>query len=878
MKLIEIVVNVPIRRTFGRNAPPPPAEQASAGEHAGEDAAENNLQTFHYHLPPELEGEVQPGHLVWVPFGPQKLQGVVLRAADFSPVPTKAVLRLARPEPVLTPVQIKLAEWVATQYVAPLAEAVKLFLPPGLLARQDGTPGVRAKRELRIALLVDGVEADERLATLARVTQASKILAWLLTQVQPQGTAGGNAIPPASVAWKEIKLATGVEARTALLTLQEAGLIAVEDGFVRLAVDHSHGRAVLHTMQGLDKYRPVMAALAAAARPMWKSELYAQVACDLSLLRNLQTAGIVDLQEEGRVRDPLAGRSYVTTTAPALTSEQRAVWQQVQTAFDELPAERTPFLLHGVTGSGKTEIYLHAIAETLQRGRQAIVLVPEIALTPQTVARFAGRFPGRVTVIHSELTTGERYDVWRAIRAGQYDIVVGPRSALFAPMARLGLIVIDEEHESTYKQDAEQWGSFKVFYDARRIARQYAAMTESLLIMGSATPSLDVYYAAQQGEFRLLAMPRRVLGHRGANTGETLYAELPPVEVVDMRQELRAGNRSIFSRSLAAELLATLDTDEQAILFLNRRGTHTFVMCRDCGHVEECPRCDTPLTLHETGMRAAATQKLVCHRCNYQHAVPAVCPVCKSKRIKFFGAGTERIEEAVQEIAPHARVLRWDADTTMQKGSHEAILQRFANQEANVLIGTQMIAKGLDLPLVTLVGVIAADIGLFLPDFRSGERTFQLLTQVAGRAGRSERGGRVVIQTYRPEHHAIQAAARHDYAAFYARELAFRREHLYPPVRRLARLIFWEKNEQKAKRECERMAAILRVRAGQLAGQLAPQAGLFDVMGPAPAFFERFRGSYRWQILVSAPDPAAFLRGIDIPFGWRVDVDPAGVL
>lgn len=870
MNLIEIAVNVPIRRTFGRSAPPAPVDDADEGEH--------NLQTFHYHLPPELEGEVEPGHLVWVPFGPQKLQGVVLRAADFSPVPTKAVLRLARPEPVLTPVQIKLAEWIATQYVAPLAEAIKLFLPPGLLARPDGTPGVRARRELRIALLVNPVEADERLEGLARVTQASRILAWLLAQVQAQDTPGSHAAPPLAVPWQEIKLATGVGERAPLLRLQEAGLVTVADGDVRLAVDHAQGRANLHAMQGLDKYKPVIAALATAGRPLWKSELYAQAACNLGMLRDLQKAGIVDLQEEGRARDPLAGRSYAKTTAPLLTSEQRAVWQQVQTAFDEPAAERAPFLLHGVTGSGKTEIYLHALAETLQRGRQAIVLVPEIALTPQTVARFAGRFPDRVTVIHSELTPGERYDVWRAIRAGQYDIVVGPRSALFAPMARLGLIVIDEEHESTYKQDAEQWGSFKVFYDARRIAQQYATMTGSLLIMGSATPSLDVYYAAQQGEFRLLNMPRRVLGHRGADAGETVYAELPPVEVVDMRQELRAGNRSIFSRSLTAELLATLDADEQAILFLNRRGTHTFVMCRDCGHVEECPRCETPLTLHEAAVREVAPQKLVCHRCNYQRDVPAMCPVCKSKRIKFFGAGTERIAEAVQEIAPHARVLRWDADTTMQKGSHEVILQRFANQEANVLIGTQMIAKGLDLPLVTLVGVIAADVGLFLPDFRSGERTFQLLTQVAGRAGRSERGGRVVIQTYRPEHHAIQAAALHDYAAFYGRELAFRREHLYPPVRRLARLIFWEKNEQKAKRECERMAAILRARAGQLAGQLAGQSGLFDVMGPAPAFFERFRGSYRWQILVSAPDPAAFLRGIDIPFGWRVDVDPASVL
>ncbi len=868
MKLIEIAVNVPIRRTFGRNAPPPPRDFDEGGEEAADNADESNLQAFHYHLPPELETVVEPGHLVWVPFGPQKLQGVVLRTADYSPVPTKAVLRLARPDPVLTAIQIRLAEWIATQYVAPLAEAIKLFLPPGLLARADGTAGVRAKRELRIMLLVHGDEAQQRLATLATTTQASKILAWLLEQP------GAEVRAATSVTWKAIKRAVGVSQRGPLASLQEAALVAVEGDSVRLAVSAEQAETALHSMQGLDKYAPVITALEAAGAGLWKSELYKQVECDLNLLRDLQGAGIVDLQEEGRTRDPLAGRSYTTTSAPLLTSEQRAVWQQVEAAFDEQPAVRKPFLLHGVTGSGKTEIYLHAIAETLQRGRQAIVLVPEIALTPQTVARFAGRFPGHVTVIHSELTTGERYDVWRAIRAGQYDVVVGPRSALFAPMARLGLIVIDEEHESTYKQDAEQWGSFKVFYDARRVARQYASLTGSVLIMGSATPSLDVYYAAQNGEFRLLEMPRRVLGHRGSDAGETLYAEMPPVEIVDMRQELRAGNRSIFSRSLASELLATLDADEQAILFLNRRGTHTFVICRDCGHVEECPRCETPLTLHEASLQRGIPQKLVCHRCNYQRPVPTVCPVCNSKRIKFFGAGTERIEEAVQEIAPHARVLRWDADTTMHKGSHEAILRKFASQEANVMIGTQMIAKGLDLPLVTLVGVVAADVGLFLPDFRSGERAFQLLTQVAGRAGRSARGGRVVIQSYRPEHHAIQAAAQHDYAAFYAREMAFRREHLYPPVRRLARLVFWEKNEQKAKRESERMAALLRTRAAQL----EPEPGLFEVMGPAPAFFERFRGSYRWQILVSAPEPAAFLRGIDIPFGWRVDVDPVGVL
>ncbi|MCB0150442.1 MAG: primosomal protein N', partial [Caldilineaceae bacterium] len=462
-----------------------------------------------------------------------------------------------------------------------------------------------------------------------------------------------------------------------------------------------------------------------------------------------------------------------------------------------------------------------------------------------------------------------RYDVWRGIRAGRYDVVIGPRSALFAPMPRLGLLVIDEEHESTYKQAAEEWGSYQVFYDARAVARRLADLTGSVLIFGSATPSLETYLAAEQDDLILLEMPRRVMGHRVTTTGEEVeYAELPPVEVVDMRQELRAGNRSIFSRTLSSQMMLTMEAHQQAILFLNRRGTNTFIMCRDCGYVEECTRCEVPLTYHET------TARLVCHHCNRTYPVPVECPECGSKRIRFFGAGTERIEEAVKEILPQARVLRWDADTTGRKGSHEAIMAAFAAHEADILVGTQMIAKGLDLPLVTLVGVVAADVGLFLPDFRSSERTFQLLTQVAGRAGRSERGGRVVIQTYRPDHYVIQAAAHHDYAGFYAREMQFRREHGYPPIRRLARLIFWEKRPDVARREAERMAAELRHRVEKM----GVEGEGITLLGPAPAFFERYRGYYRWQILVRAPEPAALLRGLDIPFGWRVDVDPASLL
>jgi primosomal protein N' (replication factor Y) (superfamily II helicase) len=805
MRFAEIIVNVPIRRSFRAEAGPEVEDRLADSEE--EQAPASSLQTFHYHLPSDLEQAVEPGHLVWVPFGRQEVQGVVVGMAATAPVATKPVARLARPDPVFTPAQLALAAWIADTYVAPFSEAVKLFLPPGLLLKEAQASQVRAKRELQVELIADAATVGERLPAL--------------------------------------------------------------------------GRSL--------KYAAVLERLQAAGQPLWKSELYASVEADLALLRKLQSAGLVRLTERVKLRDPLAGRIYPSSRPPALTSEQASVWQQVREAGfwsalaadgnggQPKPGESAPkFLLHGVTGSGKTEIYLRAIEQTLSLGRQAIVLVPEIALTPQTVARFAGRFPGRVTVIHSALNRGERYDVWRMVRNGDFDVVIGPRSALFGPLPRLGLIILDEEHESSYKQDSEEWGSYTVFYGARTVAHKLAELTGSMLILGSATPSLESYQAALRGEIKLLEMPRRVLGHRPAPSTATvlgvrpdvLYADMPPVEIIDMRQELRAGNRGVLSRSLQAELHTTLDAGEQAIFFINRRGTNTFILCRDCGHVQECTRCEIPLTYHERA------DLLICHRCNRRYPVPSICPACESKRIKFFGTGTQRVEEYIQQIAPRARLLRWDADTTTGKGSHDAILQRFSTHEADVLVGTQMIAKGLDLPLVTLVGVVAADVGLFLPDFRSGERTFQLLTQVAGRAGRSDRGGRVVIQSYRPDHYAIQAAAQHDYAAFYRREIAFRTEHGYPPVKRLARLVYWDKRLDKAQTAAEKMAVQLRGRVESMG--LAGEA--IAILGPAPAYFARRRSFYRWQILLRAPNPAEILRRVDIPFGWRVDIDPMTIL
>lgn len=880
MTFVELIVNRPIRRSFHQVDAPPPADPAADEDLFVDSGAPQpiklaspnrvtQLDTFHYHLPVELENIICPGHLVWAPFGGQRVQGVVVRLADSSPVTTRPILRLARPEPVLTPAQVELAIWIATYYVTPLAEALKLFLPPGLLSKDEARATVRAKRELQITLVAKPDEINTKLATLSRQSAQVKILDWFLEN------------PTGRFSPSEVQSACQLSTPSALHTLIKQGVLVKQADEIALAVSPGEAEKLLRAAQGITKYLPVLDTLTTITGPIWKSELHAKVEVNLPLLRSLQAAGLIHLTEQVRFRDPLGGRSYVQTTPPPLTAEQARVWAAIEACcFAQPPSMQNgedkqtaaQFLLHGVTGSGKTEIYLRTITEILARNLQAIVLVPEIALTPQTVARFAGRFAGRVTVIHSGLSTGERYDVWRHIRDGKFDVVIGPRSALFAPLPRLGLLIIDEEHETSYKQNAEEWGSFTVFYDARTVARQLAVLTSSILLLGSATPSLESYTAAMSGELKLLELARRVMGHQPAQhaaDGKTaLYAEMPPVEIVDMRQELRAGHRSIFSRSLLSELHATLDAGEQAIIFLNRRGMRTFVMCRDCGDVQACRRCDVPLTYHEN------SEVLLCHHCNQRYPIPTLCPKCQSKRIKYFGSGTQRVEETIKEIVPHARLLRWDADTATGKNSHEEILRRFAAHEADILVGTQMIAKGLDFPLVTLVGVVAADVGLYLPDFRSSERTFQLLTQVAGRAGRSVHGGRVVLQTYNPEHYAIQAAAQHDYQAFYRRELSFRQDHGYPPLRRLARLIYWDKKLEKAQSASEMMAAMLRQRLLDLGmeGEAA------TVLGPAPAFFARYRGYYRWHVLLRAPDPAQILHTVAIPFGWRVDIDPMSML
>jgi primosomal protein N' (replication factor Y) len=819
-------------------------------------------QTFTYHLPGELSDRLGVGSLVVVPFGPRRLYGVVVGLSDESPVSeTRPVESSVDDEPVLTPAQVALARWMSREYLAPLWQCLALMLPSAVMGRAD----------VQVELVKEIEEGDAK-------TEAQE---QLITVLGDKGALRGgqlNRLLPREQ-WQRAadQLARrGVVVKSSFLTPPRTRPHQVRTvEWIACDADADDALAGLRSAC----YPAIVEFLRAEGGPVDVSWVYAETGCQRHHLDKLAERGLVAFDAEETWRDPLADETFVPDTPPPLTSDQQSVWNEIESRISSL---RPPvFLLHGVTGSGKTEIYLRAVAKALAQGKQAIILVPEISLTPQTVHRFGARFGQRVAVFHSALTEGQRYDVWRQIRAGLKDIVIGPRSALFAPLPRLGLIVLDEEHDASYKQEAPP-----PRYHARDAAVELARLTGATVILGSATPSLAAYVRARRGEWKLLEMPRRVMGHvrRIADlqarynlpqtrflpvredAAEARYMELPPVQVVDLRAELRAGNRSIFSRALQGAMDEAIGRGEQAILFLNRRGTATFVLCRDCGYVVHCPRCETPLTYHGPSAR------LVCHHCDHRQPQPESCPQCGSDRIRYFGLGTERVEREVHRHWPEARTLRWDRDTARNHAAHAAILHLFSTGLAHILVGTQMIAKGLDLPLVTVVGVISADTALNLPDFRAGERTFQLLEQVTGRAGRGLLGGRVILQTYHPDHYAIAAAAAHDYAGFAAQELTFRREQGYPPYRRLAKLVYEDTSPSRARAEAEAQAESLR---DALARRGLPTT---DLIGPAPAFFARLRGRYRWQLLLRHTDPAELLRAVEIPAGWRVDVDPVSML
>ncbi len=536
-------------------------------------------------------------------------------------------------------------------------------------------------------------------------------------------------------------------------------------------------------------------------------------------IKGLERAGAIHIEITDSYRNPVKVEDKALQKN-ILSKSQKNIVDTILQEFDA--GVRKPYLLHGITGSGKTEVYMQLIAEVIKRGRQAILLIPEIALTYQTLLRFYKRFGDRVSVMNSTLSVGEKYDQCERAKKGEIDVIIGPRSALFTPFPNIGLIVIDEEHEGSYKSE----GTPK--YHARETAMEVARLHNASLVLGSATPSMEAYYRAMQGEYGLFTLKERLTG-----------GELPTVHVVDLRNELVEGNRSIFSRKLQELLKDRLSKGQQSMLFLNRRGYAGFISCRSCGHVMKCPHCDVSLSEHKNG-------SLMCHYCGYSEAKPVKCPECGSKYISGFRAGTQQIEEKLKELFPEIRTLRMDADTTKTKESYEQILSAFANEEADVLIGTQMIVKGHDFPKVTLVGVLAADLSLCVGDYRCGERTFQLLTQAVGRAGRGSLPGEAVIQTYQPEHYAVVHAAAQDYESFYQEELIYRELSGYPPVAHMLAVQIYAKTEENGKVLAERMADVVKSMTESL---LAEEEKVL-VIGPAPAAIGRINDIFRFVFYV----------------------------
>jgi len=808
--------------------------------------------TFSYTIPPELN--ISVGQAVWVPFGSRLIQGLVLRLSDEPAAEHPADLSARLKEiagivadfPSLSQMQIKLAQWISEHYFAPLFDALALMLPPGFERRavtcfqltdsQVDLPLTPEQRQVLHIMRREGKISLPELEKAIGKRKARQITDQLLDR---------------QLITKTLELE---KARVKPKTLPYIKLIAdreeIEVAKARLDKSRAYKQAEL------------LEFLIGQTQPISISELRKSLNCSLATIKALESRHLVSVERLRVRRDPLAHLSFTTSPPPVLTSSQQAAWESIQDVIvGEARQYSSPpvFLLFGVTGSGKTEIYLRALAQVIAAGKRGICLIPEIALTQQTVERFANRFPGRVAVLHSSLSLGEQFDEWQWIMEGNCDVVIGPRSALFAPLPGLGLIIIDEEHEWTYKQEDKS-----PRYHARDAAIKLAQLSDAVVILGSATPDIGSFHKAQQGEYHLIELKERITPR--PSTQRPGCSALPEVSIVDLREELKAGNTSLLSRSLLVAMKETLALGEQIILFLNRRGTATFVRCRNCGFIFRCPRCSIALTYH------SVEKRLICHRCRYSIPVPQSCPRCFRHNLRFLGIGTQRVEEEIRHFFPEARLLRWDRDVITRRYAHEELLKNFRDHKADVLIGTQMIAKGLDLPQVTLAGVINADTGLNFPDFRSSERTFQLLCQVAGRAGRGVKAGKVIIQTYSPDNYIIEAAARHDYLGFYYKEIDYRRRYNYPPFSQLVRLVYSHTNEELCRREAERVHRLIldeKAREGMVD---------FNIIGPVPTFAFRARGRYRWQLFLRGPDSTRMLSRLTLPRGWTIDVDPVGIV
>jgi primosomal protein N' (replication factor Y) len=788
-------------------------------------------QVFTYSVPQELASRIAVGCQVVVPLGARAVPGFVVRlhsepqVSDLKPV--QQLLREALPLP--TPL-IELARWMSDYYMCPMGDALQPVLPPG---------SPRLARRARLAVAPD----TEAVRSLCRESPDCAVAVRLLREAggemslqRVEREAGAEAVRRLRAKGIVAVAARVVAKRPATATMVELVQPAAE---VRRAAESLRGRA--------PKQALVLETLLAARGPLEIGRVARQAKATAQSVRGLAAKGLVRMFGRPLRRAPWENARLVEDVPARLTSEQEQALTRIGSALEAGAAQT--FLLHGVAASGKTEVFVRAAQRALEAGRQAIILMPEISLTAQAVGIFRGRFGDRVAVLHSALAPGERFDEWRRIHSGEATVVIGARSALFAPCPKLGLIVLDEEHDPSYKQDHPPR------YHARETAIERARLEGAVVVLASATPSIESFHHARSGKHALLSLTTRV-GDRPP----------PVVETVD----LRGVRKSVFTPRLVFAMKRALDAGEQIILFLNRRGYATIVLCPECGAVLRCPHCDVALVFHRAG------RTVECHHCGLSDPAPTTCAGCGGANIQFAGWGTERVEQELRRLLPQARPTRMDRDTTAPKGAHVRIVDDFRRADADVLVGTQMVTKGFHFPGVTLVGVLCADVALNLPDLRAGERAFQLLAQVSGRCGRGDRPGRVIIQTYAPDHYAVVASRLQDYEAFFAQELEARREHGYPPFGHLCNVVVSADDAGAARAHAEALATACAESGAH---------GL-TVMGPAAAPLARLRGRARWHLLLKAPQPeviratlAAALARVSPPRGVAVavDVDPVSL-
>jgi len=782
-------------------------------------------EPFTYRIPSHLEGKLDLGFRVLVPLRKRIVTGFVVGLSATSDVSNiKEIKDLLDPYPLFSGEMLELTQWVSEYYLCSWGEALRAALPSELML----------KSEMYVKRRVEGQGSRIK-------GQGSRLHPWSTKKLSPKQKRILEVLKDGKerrLSWLSRTLkAKGLYAE--LYNLSKKGEIEIDERLAKPGVRIQHEKVVRlknfdNTSENLELLQSAISVLKKKSQAQakclelflenrgelsWKT-LTSQYKISASSIRGLEKRGLIEFFSAEKIRESDWGLDLPETQPVSLNKEQKEILEKIKEALNK--QVYSPFLIHGVTGSGKTQVYIEAIRQVLKEGGQALILVPEISLTPQIISRFKANFGEKVGCLHSRMSAGERFDTWRRVRNGELPIVVGARSAVFSPFQNLGLIVVDEEHVASYKQDDPA-----PRYNARDVAVMRAKLNKVVVILGSATPSLESYYNAQNGKYTLCELKERVEKQK-----------LPPVKIVDLTQERRSGNRNFLSSCLSSLLKERIDKREQVLLFLNRRGFSTLVKCQDCGFVEKCPRCDITLTFHRTDF------SLRCHYCNFHKSAPDLCPKCRGFRFTYKGTGTQKIEDELKKTFPSALMERMDLDTTVKKGAHKRLLSDFGKKKFGILVGTQMITKGLDFPDVTLVGVISADLGLDLPDFRSKERTFQLLAQVAGRAGRGEREGEVVVQTYYPREWTIKLAASHDFEEFFQRELEQRRELGYPPFNRLILVVFSGRSLKAVTTYAQKFSSMLERRIK------SRRQKSVEILGPAPAPLSKIKNQHRWQLLI----------------------------